>query len=270
MNPLTNQPFEEIGFKLELTHDGSPTLRLLTSGESMHHFDGAAGESWYVYGLPLRQAFLSQESGNFKVASIGLGLGYIEMLWVLLKAQFASKSIQNKLFEMTLDSFEKNDLLQQNFLNWITDKKPPLQNTAAFYDLAFKKLVSVHSQLEISHSLIDFKKHFDNEINGEKLHFNQDLLLYSGSPQWNFICFDAFSKNTDQDLWTSDYLEHFLHKYAAEDCVFTTYAATTKLKNVLQKHQFELIKRLGYSGKRECTLALRGKFMDDAAIFRTF
>ncbi len=238
----------------------------------MHHFDGAAGESWYVYGAPLLQALkLWSEKRNlerhFKVASIGLGLGYTEMLWALLKADLGRQAPQAKIFEFSLDSFEKVPSLQQSFQGWIAGINQP---RSEFYDLAFQKLITPNTQLEIFSSLEEFKKHFQAEIKNETIHFYADLLLFSEIKTWNFICFDAFSKNTDQSLWNSDYLNCFLQSHAAKDCVFTTYAATTNLKRVLVKHGFMLIKRLGFSGKRECTLALRGDFTDDAAIFQTF
>ena len=239
----------------------------------MHHFDGAAGESWYVYGLPLRQALLLEAQNKnspsltqFKVVSVGLGLGYIEILWSLLKAEF-TKPLKGHEYLMTLDSFEKIESLQQNFLAWIEDQT---QASSEFYDLAFQKLVAGMPALEALSSLKEFKDFFRLEIKTEKINLYQDLLEYSEAKKWNFICFDAFSKNTDQCLWNSDFLDSFFERYSDTDCIFSTYAATTQLKQVLVKHRFTLIKRVGYSGKRECTLAVRGKFTDDIKIFQTF
>ena len=99
-------------------------------------------------------------------------------------------------------------------------------------------------------------------LNGSQLHAD---LLKLDIPQihWNVICYDAFSQNTIQPLWQAEFLDSFIKKYESSDCVFTTYACTGVLKKVLTKNNFELIKKPGFSGKRESTLAYRGKFKSE-------
>lgn len=261
LNPALNQLFAAPHFTLEITHDGSPTLRLNSSQESMHHFDGAACETWYVYGVVLERALELLEDRNistFKIASVGLGLGYIELAWALL---LGNPIVQKINMNWTLDSFEISDDLRYKFKEWLTQ---PLTEASAIYDLAL-------SQLQIaSHLKSDSVAQIKNRLGPPAFQFHSDLLNYSQETKWNFICFDAFSKNTDANLWTEDYLNYFLQRFAATDCVFTTYAATSVLKKVLIQNNFIAVRRLGYSGKRECTLAVRGAFTGGFAIFQTF
>ena len=44
---------------------------------------------------------------------------------------------------------------------------------------------------------------------------------------------------------------------AAENCVFTTYACTSVLRKTLTENGFQFLKRPGFSGKRESSLATR-------------
>lgn len=261
MKPDLNQLFADSNLILELTNDGSPTLRVKSSQESMHHFDGAASETWYVYGSVLELALnfaVKNNAKTFHVASVGLGLGYVELCWALLLNNHLG---QIGKLDTRLDSFEILNPLKNEFLNWVRNEK---NEFSALYDLVLSKLKATSPTATIKAT--DVKQ----IIKTPQFHFHSDLLKFSDTRSWNFICFDAFSKNTDSHLWAAEFLNGWLVQYAAQDCVFTTYAATSILKKVLLKNNFTLIHRLGYSGKRECTLAVRGKFKDDFATSQIF
>ncbi len=261
VDPFLNQVFAASNFILETTNDGSPTLRHSTSKESMHHFDGAASETWFVYGSVLKSALdhvVEKNLSSFKVASIGLGLGYIELSWALIVNPLLNK--KHKL-ALSLDSFEISDQLRNAFLHWINMEA---SESKFIYDKALLQLQTASQMQRDSTAAI--KK----VIKQPTVNFHGDLLKIKEPRRWNFICFDAFSKNTDAHLWTEDYLDNFLNQHADQDSVFTTYAATSVLKKVLVKNNFKLLRRLGYSGKRECTLAVRGQFMDGFATYQTF
>ena len=76
--------WRDIGFEIEITGDGSPSLRLLESvdpakdkGESMHHSGGACAETLLIYGQPIALTLQKVEKAHFLI--VGLGLGYIEL-----------------------------------------------------------------------------------------------------------------------------------------------------------------------------------------------
>ncbi|MFZ3229233.1 MAG: MnmC family methyltransferase [Pseudobdellovibrio sp.] len=265
-----NQPFEEFGFTLELTRDGSPTLRLnqVAMGEihaeSMHHSAGAASETWYVYGAVIEKVFQvikALKLDTIKTCSIGLGLGYIEQVWAL-NALAYQKQI-NKDVLLTLDSFEIIPSLVDCFLDWVLQKtnKPNHQ----VYDLAYQKLVEIQKE-----NFKDEKKQILKDSlltyleNQYKNNFNifENILNYKDKQKWNIICFDAFSKKSSAALWTDSFLNHFIKNHCNKDCVFTTYACTAELKKILTDNNFIVLKRLGFSGKRDSTLAVRGKYIN--------
>ncbi len=244
-----NQTFEASGFRLEMTADGSPTLKHSVFGESMHHSGGAAAETWYIYGHVMQKLFEAAEfeKKTMHVASIGLGLGYIEMLFAGLHGKDAP---------VTLDSFEIIPALQENFKNWYAESAP----VDPVYSLAYKSLRNPHFNL----SEIEIKQRLQSSL----ITYWGDFLTFKEFRQWNVICFDAFSKKSNANLWTPEFLSSFLKTSAAANCVFTTYACTGALKTALKENHFTLLNRPGFSGKRDSTLAIRGEFM--SRVFQTF
>lgn len=221
----------------ETTADGSPTLRLISESlldltirtESMHHSGGAASETQYIYGNPIRQAFAIDPKINFLV--VGLGLGYIEML------------ISSNAVGRTITSYEIDSELRQNFLGWAKGS-----DDFEIYDQVCRSLKlqpdAVRSQIQKNH-----------------LKLCAELSLKTVFEQKSHvICFDAFSQKTSGTLWTEEFLDYFIVNACEQDCIFTTYACTGLLKRCLEKQGFHFEKRQGFVGKRDSTLALRGKF----------
>lgn len=269
--------FQENHFEVEITADQSPTLRMLGSPaqnssrpESMHHSGGAATETKYIYSQVIDAALAAylakpRHDQKFATAVIGLGLGYIEICWALnlLKKRLSSFN------EMTLDTFETVPKLKSLFQNWISssgiDRKISLtvNEEISIYDFIVQKIQPDVQLADVVHILNQaFKKN--------DLRFHEDLLNFHESAQWNVICYDAFSQKTSHPLWQKEFLDHFLSQYAAQDCVFTTYACTGVLKKSLQEKGFTLLKRPGFQGKRDSTLAIRGYFSTDLSLFQTF
>lgn len=221
----------------ETTSDDSPTLRLIsdssldlvTRAESMHHSGGAASETQYIYGNPIRQALSIDPEINFLV--VGLGLGYIEML------------IASEARGRAITSYEIDPELRQNFLEWS-------QGSEKFeiYNLACRSL-------KLEPELIR------SQIQKNHLNLGAELSLNTVFEQKSHvICFDAFSQKTSGTLWTEEFLDYFIIHACEQDCIFTTYACTGLLKRTLGKHNFHFEKRPGFIGKRDSTLAVRGKF----------
>jgi tRNA U34 5-methylaminomethyl-2-thiouridine-forming methyltransferase MnmC len=75
--------------------------------------------------------------------------------------------------------------------------------------------------------------------------------------RFNCIAFDAFSSKSTPELWTRDFLDHFLASACDDSCVLSTYACTGNLKRALIDAGFELRIREGYASKRDSTLAVR-------------
>lgn len=237
-----NRLFEQIRFTVESTKDGSPTLRLPNSGEWMHHSSGAASETLYIYKYAIDKALSRLESS--KTCVVGLGLGYIEISWALTLLEQKKDSAAH-----SLTSFEIVSELKDHFLNWLV--KPEAQ----IYD-------EICAAFKIDNNTTEQLKNI-LEVNYKKEPMQSDLTQYNLNDQWNIICYDAFSSKTTQVLWSEEFLSHFLKKYAAEDCIFTTYACTGVLKKALAANGFKVVRRPAFQGKGgHCTMALRGKLSD--------
>lgn len=230
-------------FVIELTGDGSPTLRLKKSSsekqaESMHHSGGAASETLYIYTEPFKKTLSITTQSNLSIGVVGLGLGYIEL------------SITPALSVAKLVSFEKDQELVENFKSWI------------------------HGQENKTYDLICEKLHVDKSSALKKLnalgwHCEGELTPATQiSEPFNYVAYDAFSQFTDGPLWTDEFLDFFLTNLCAKDCVFATYACTGLLKRALIRNGFSFIKRPGFKGKRDATLALRGEFTSHLYLFQ--
>ncbi len=250
-----DQPFEQFGFFIELTKDLSPTLRQQGGGESMHHSAGAAAETRYIYKQVIKQAI--QILGPLSTVVVGLGLGYIEISWAQVVYELGLEP--NAL--MTLDSFESNEALRKQFYSWfMLDKHLATQ---IIYDQLNEHL-QPGSPVDAIQKILKINFLKSGKLAGD---FISDRMI---SSKWNVICYDLFSQKTTINLWEEDFLCEFIKVHCAADCVFTTYASTKSLKNVLFAAGFLLLERPGFANKRESTLAVRGRFKDDSVVFQTF
>lgn len=243
--------FAQTPFTIEITADGSPTLRLHyengVDGESMHHSGGAAAETEYIYKSVIETAV--QRMPDLKLSVVGLGLGYIEISWAIACLKQKS-NLQSRFI-----SFETEDVLKNKFLTWMSNEDP------AIYDDVCRALGASEYIKQIKEIL---------KSNREPAAFKGNLVSdYDKSNSYNVICFDAFSKKTSEELWTEEFLTQFLARAAHSDCIFTTYACTGSLKRALKNNGFQLIDRLRFKSSRESTLAVRGVFTS-GMIFRTF
>jgi tRNA U34 5-methylaminomethyl-2-thiouridine-forming methyltransferase MnmC len=215
------------------TADGSPTVFFTNADgveEAMHSYHGAFSETDYIYGEGMRQ--LRELNGPYRCLSLGLGLGYVEMLAAAL------------LPEMQLVTFEKQPELIERFQAWLEDGalEPQWQQT---YD-AIATLVSAPMN-EIKERLLSDQWQVYGAIEDQ---------VDQIPAQLNLICYDAYSKKASPELWQEELLSEILQR-AANPCVFTTYSSNGALKRALRAAEFELKERSGFAGKRESTLALR-------------
>ncbi len=234
--------FEPLGFEIEFTQDGSPTLRLHNQGESMHHSGGAAAETKYIYGNVLDQAHQILRD-SCKTCVVGLGLGYIEISWAisLLRAGI------NPSEKISFHSFEIVSGLIEVFKSWIFSDEPH-----SVYDLVVEKIDQKVQPKEVKKILrlaLNSGSSFQGDFSDFKQHHNH----------YNVICYDAFSKKTSEGLWGAVFLKEFFQKFSSQDCVVTTYACTGLFRKNLLDQNFLFYKRPGFCGKRDSSLATRGR-----------
>lgn len=84
---------------------------------------------------------------------------------------------------------------------------------------------------------------------------NLDLV---GQKKFNVIFYDAFSSNTQSELWSEEFLNKFIIQFSDPNfCIFSTYAKVGSLNRSLKNNQFQFIAKKGFANKRESTLALK-------------
>lgn len=237
--------WKELGFEIEITGDGSPSLRLLESkdplrdkGEAMHHSGGALSETELIYGTVIKECFARVEQPHFCV--VGLGLGYIE----LLIAREALARGQSFL----LTSYELRTELRDFFRAFICDEvlPPEIRET-------YQKVLSSLS-LDEDHQKMkgQLKKALEKGLFKIQGGLNENN--FPTTPV-NCISYDAYSSKTDPELWDEDFLKKFLSTVSADLCWLSTYASRGSLKRALQAAGYEVETLMGFQGKRNSTKA---------------
>lgn len=246
-------PFDSLGFLIESTLDGSKTLRLKTqpfvtlqadeaprTGESMHHSGGAFSETCYIYGPPLEWALKSIPQAS--VLSIGLGLGYVEILTATL-------AVVHKNDSWSLDSFEIVEGLRTHFQEFVISETPHTP-----YHEILDRMAETFSV-----AASEIKDQLKKALMGNRLKLKGELSAKELFPNvYNVICQDAFSKKTNPDLWNEDFLAELMKSCHFDQAILSSYASLGPLKRAVKAAGFELHVRDGFYGKRNCTLAGRG------------
>jgi hypothetical protein len=244
--PTKALSWKDFKHELEITGDGSPTLRSERGqGESMHHSGGAFSETLQIYGSVLKEAF--ERVKKVGVLSVGLGLGYNELLVSALDLSHPGSDVR-------LRSFETDPFLTQHFVDFLNDQLPEgeiKENYEIITDL-WAKNFNLQSE--------NIRKNLLYLMNEKKFRLEGDYSKVDQHEKMNVILYDAYSSKTSQELWSEEFLKSSLADWAAEDCILATYACTGPLKRALLANQFQFVKKDGFFGKRNSTQGRRGVF----------
>lgn len=251
-------------FTFVQTQDGSPTVRLGLGddvSEAMHSLKGAFSETAYIYGSAIQTALDQNMSPT--VLSLGLGLGYVELLasaLFLKKSQELSDHETRARFlsETGGESFELVPVLREWFSSWVlSSENAPSENLPAEFARAYDDILhrtAEYAKLDQS----EIKSHFKTMLLSQRWVISEALSSETEiSRAFGCICFDAFSSKTSPDLWTEPFLLSFFKKACAPECVLSTYACTGALKRSLRASGFDLNIREGFASKRDSTFAIR-------------
>lgn len=274
-------------FSFQSTEDKSLTLRVSTDeglSEAMHSLKGAFSETAYIYGSAIEYDL----SHGFRprVLSLGLGLGYVELLAVGMALKYSAHlgpdDLETFLRDAGGESFELLAPLRRWFAAWALKGSSGSEAKTAYDSVA--GLTPADSQaLNASDDIpSDFSAAYDAILNRTAGHVGvaPDLIrrtlarmLIDGrwklrpaldnqtkfSESFGCVCFDAFSSKTSPDLWTEEFLRDFFAKTCETKCVLSTYACTGALKRALRAAGFELTIREGFASKRDSTFAVRAQ-----------
>lgn len=248
--------WNDIAFEIEITGDGSPSLRLLHSvdpttykGESMHHSGGAYSETQIIYSAPIAEVLRKMKNPSFLI--VGLGLGYIELC-------IAKESLQQGIPPQEIEritSYESVSELKEFFIAWLYNRTGLHPEVQDVYDL-LGSYITKGTSLSIEDLKSFLRLHFKSteDIQGSLLEDTVFTHRYHG------IMYDAFSSKTSPHLWEEEFLKRFLKESSQENCLFSTYACRGTLKRALTENNYQLTIREGFQSKRNSTLGLSGSF----------
>lgn len=237
-----NSLWKNNNYELVITQDGSPSL-CWNQQEVMHHRAGALAETELIYGEVIKSIL---DKGGQSFISVGLGLGYNELVIAREILNKNSSNLADKNY--FIFSFEIDQFLQDQFIDFIKTR-----NMTSIY-------AQICNQMKLSDLNICRICDFLYSLYLEKrfvfpgaLGTNTQITI-----QAEGILYDAFSSKTNPELWSEDFLNNFIQKYSANNCIFSTYACTGSLKRALKKQGFTVTIRPGFNGKRNSTLAIKG------------
>ncbi len=233
---MTNNTYKKI-----ITADGSPSLEWLSSGEAMHNRLGALSETVDIYG----GAFLDTLSvtNSVRVLSVGLGLGYNEIM-------MASLCLHKKVSSIQVLSFEENSQLREDWWSWLDQEPCYLSSCYEEITHLFSKLYNLPS--------VEIKKFLQMQYTNNHWQLRERLEARSEFPQlFNCILYDPFSSKTNPECWNEDFLYSLFKKVCQPFCIVSTYSAKGTLKRSLQKLGFKVSTPIGFGGKRNRIYAVR-------------
>lgn len=244
-------------FIFETTADESPTVRIVSEpvtssaegdlSEAMHSLKGAFSETVYIYGTAIETALTKGFQPS--VLSMGLGLGYVELL-------AAGLFLKNGVLPHAGGvSFEIIPELRAWFQSWLAGDSAalPAEFHRTYDEIA--RRTAVHLAVDAD----EIRSALAGLVREKRWRIEEALTTRTVfQVRFGCICFDAFSSKTTPDLWTEEFLKNFLAAAADERCVLSTYACTGALKRALRDAGFSLDIRMGFASKRDSTFAVRG------------
>jgi hypothetical protein len=250
-------------FKFVETADGSPSLRIMdsdqTESESMHSLRGAFSETVYIYGAAIETCF--SRDFNPRILSVGLGLGYVEILSAALSLKLQLQP-EHATVPVMGESFELVPDLRRYFQIWLSSPHSPGGSSPSpGLPIEFKTAYeSILERTAEATGQAAAKIHAHLSLSVERGHWLIKGPLEESSVfenRFGCICFDAFSSKSTPALWSEDFLTTFLEKVADDSCVLSTYACTGALKRSLRSAGFDVSIREGFSSKRDSTFAVK-------------
>jgi hypothetical protein len=243
-----NSRWNHKDYEFILTNDGSPTVKWLKGEkgfngepETMHHMGGAYSETQFLYGNIVRSC-MDQEMMSF--VSVGLGLGYIE---ILVGIEACVRGIRPENVK-TL-SFESDKFLRSEFLKWVKGE----EDSDPVYRL-------IHSLFQ-KDSLVSM----DQVRSWLLRQWELGQLSLSGAldSDWHWtqkfhcVLYDAFSAKTSPLLWEEEFLHNLIQSACEAKAVVSTYSSKGAMKRAMKNNGFKVTIRDGFHGRRNSTLGER-------------
>jgi tRNA U34 5-methylaminomethyl-2-thiouridine-forming methyltransferase MnmC len=214
-------------FKVIKTSDGSSSVFDLHFKENFHSTHGAIAESMHVY---IKNGLKLIDSDKIKILEIGFGTGLNCFLTVL------NKGVNQEVIYHTIEKFPLNNE-HISLLNYSTQ-------------------LNITSDLFEKISNIEWGIERDVADNFYLKKIKIDLLEFHSEELYDIIYFDAFSPNTQPELWTTEIFTKMFYNLKTNGFL-TTYSAKGDVKRSLRNAGFEVVRIAGPIGKRHILKAMK-------------
>ena len=219
---------------LFLTEDGSHSIFSEQFGVAYHSTHGAIQETQHIFIEAALNHYIQQKSINkIKILDIGFGTGLNVFMTFLesIKLDFEIDLTTIEAYPLSISTAQE--------LNY-----PQLLN-ALHYDTVFKSLhnLSWEEKHSLSHSF-SFQKHL---LDFKNIAYNS---------VFDIVYYDAFSPESQPELWESDMLQR-VFEALKNGGILTTYCAKGSFKRALKSVGFQIENIAGPRGKREITRATK-------------
>ena len=212
------------------TGDGSCTLRNEYFGETYHSINGAVAESMHIF---INLGLKSFCNRNINILEIGYGTGLNALLTFI-----ENQSLNNKIFYHGIEKFPINKEAFLSFVNHTPDISQKLD-----IDTAMKFCEGWNSEIEIC-------------PNFKLLKHQTDFKDFSPTRKYDIIYFDAFSPDTQPEMWTLENLGKIINNLV-DDGIFVTYCCKGILKQNLRSLGMNVKRIQGPKGKRHVIRATK-------------
>lgn len=229
------------------TADGSNTLKIEGSLECFHSINGAYTESMHIFiqnGLLYYIDNILKEESNqvshINILEIGFGTGLNSILTIVSAKEYPRTQINYNAIEKFPLSIEE------------------------FNSLNYKTLFANewHSSIDkINTCNWDQNEKIENNFNLLKINCDIEILVDKtitliDKKLADIVYFDAFSPNTQPQLWSIDIFRG-VYRIMSDNSILVTYSAKGDVKRALREAGFSVTRKQGPPGKRHITVATK-------------
>lgn len=221
--------------KIEITGDGSPTIRSGIYDAEYHSKHGAVRESLHVF-IEAGLNFLIADRAPQEISLLEYGFG------TGLNAYYTAEQCEKGPLVRyeTLELHPLDAITTDLFAEQLSGSKSHSFNPTLFSDLHradWEKKVCIHPRFYLSKKKCDFRQ-------------------YRASGTYDLVYYDAFGPGTQADLWTKDIFGP-LSEAVKSGGVLVTYCVQGAFRRMLSTLGFECEKLPGPPGKREMLRAVK-------------
>lgn len=218
--------------KILVTEDGSHTLQHPELDETYHSIHGAIQESKHVF-IEAGLNKIAQQKKQFAILEIGFGTGLNAWL-----SAITAQELKYTIDYTTLEAYPLSSAITHQ-LNYATSALHA-EHSRLFAELhacEWEKLIRINSYFTLEKKEVKLED-------------------FASEKQFDLIYFDAFSPQSQPELWTVEQFSK-LYKILNDSGILVTYCAKGAVKRNLKEAGFIIEALAGPPGKREMTRAVK-------------